>query len=186
MKLPNILEISNWDQLVRARSDNYNNLRITVTEYSSPELTGTKINVIDIDRDDIYFSTMVTEINSTIIPENAMMSNNAAVDMLNKYGFNVRLSVPTVLADSVVTILRGLYEGGYRYVYRNYIPCLPIDANVSKVYVSKDIKHRFGDTAISNFPEYIEDEWEWCEAFTTYPIKDLIDSGTVNNGLPLE
>lgn len=180
-----LLEISNWNQLVKARSEGYDNLRIVVSEYNSNELIGTKISVVDYNTNDVYFSTLVTDLSSSIVPITAPMLNSEVLQVLNNYGFNVRFSEPIKLSDNVVTILKGLYAGGYRYVYRDYIPCLPHNAYITGVYASVEIKNRYTDTPISKIPNYVADEWEWVKAFTTYPIEDLIENGTVNNGLPI-
>lgn len=180
-----ILEISNWNQLVKARSEGYDNLRIVVSQYNSEELIGTKISIVDYNTNDIYFSAFVTDIESSVIPTTAKMSNEDMISIVNKFGFNVRISEPIVLSDNVVTILKGMYAMGYRYVYRDYIPCLPMGDNRTVIYVSVDIGHRYFNPNLTNMPDYVDDEWEWCKAFTTYPIKDLIDTGTVNNGQPI-
>lgn len=180
-----ILEISNWDQLVKARSEGYNNLRITVTEYNSDKLRGTKVSVVDYNTNDIYFSSFVTDLESTLIPETAKLSNDDLLEAINNFGFNVRISEPIVLSENVITILKGLYASGYRYVYRDYIPCLPFGANETGIFVSVQIENTYKNPNISKMPNFVDDEWEWCKAFTTYPIQDLIDTGTVNNGIPI-
>ena len=107
------------------------------------------------------------------------------IQAINNFGFNVRISEPIVLSENVLTILRGMYAMGYKYVYRDYIACLPIQENRTTIYVSVDIEHRHFNPDLTKMPDYVDDEWEWCKPFTTYPIKDLIDTGTVNNGLPI-
>lgn len=183
--LNTILEISNWNQLVRAKSEGYDNLRIVVSQYNAEELVGTKISVVDCNTNDIYFSAFVNDIQSTVIPTTAKLSNDAMIQAINNFGFNVRISEPIVLSENVLTILRGMYAMGYQYVYRDYIACLPIQENRTTIYVSVDIEHRHFNPDLTKMPDYIDDEWEWCKPFTTYPIKDLIDTGTVNNGLPI-
>lgn len=180
-----ILEISNWNQLVKARSEGYGNLRIVVSQYNSEELKGTKISVVDYNTNDTYFSAFATDIQSTIIPETATMLNDEILEVINKFGFNVRFSTPTVLAESVVIILKGLYEQGYRYIYRDYCPKYPLGPNYTNVFASVDISWRKHDYMISKSPSFVKDEWEWVRPFTTYPIIDLIENGTVNNGQPI-
>lgn len=185
--MSNILEISTWNQLVKAKSD-YENLRIYVKQYNSEPLTGTQIIIQDYNTNDIYFSGFVTDIQSTLIPTTATISNNDMITIINNFGFNVRISEPIVLSNSVVTILKGLYEQGYRYVYKYYTKhrvCTTYDIYVSDVIEWKGHDWRFCDPVISKMPNYVVDEWEWCEAFKTYPISDLIENGTVNNGLPI-
>ena len=74
--MANILEINNWNQLVRARSD-YENLRIVVSQYNNnPNMTGTKIQIVDYNTNDIYL-TLFTEItSSTLIPLTASLELN--------------------------------------------------------------------------------------------------------------
>lgn len=178
--MSNILEISNWNQLVKARSD-YENLRIYVKQFNSSELIGTQIIIADYNSNETYFSGFVTDLQSTAIPTTATISNDDMITIINSFGFNVRISPPIVLADDVITILRGYYAQGYRYVYKDYPKfkkSLPYC-----IYVSDVIDWRRHDQIISIMPDFIEDMWEWCVPFKTYPIKDLIDSGTVNNGL---
>lgn len=180
-----ILEISNWKQLVRARSEGYDSLRIVVSEYNSDKLEGTKISVIDYNTNEVYFAAFGTDIHSTIIPETARMQNDDIITVLNNFGFNVRISLPIVLAEQVVEILKGLYASGYRYVYRDYIKCLYPNMIKTAVYVTDQLETRHTDKSISDIPNFVADEWDWVEPFKTYPIKDLIDTGTVNNGLPI-
>ena len=184
-----ILEINNWNQLVRARSD-YQNLRITVSQYNNNDsLSGTKIQIVDYDTNDIYL-TLFTEITeSTLIPTTASLELQQIVDIINLYGFHVRISQPQVLSENVLTVLRGFYAAGYKYVYKDYIrgqSCDPPENPTTYgIYVSDQIKLRRDDPCISDMPGYIEDEWDWCEAFKTYPIIDLITNGSVDNGLPI-
>jgi hypothetical protein len=42
------------------------------------------------------------------------------------------------------------------------------------------------DPMISKSPAFVDDEWGWCLPFTTYPIEDLLETGNVNNGLPIQ
>lgn len=179
--MSNILEINNWNQLTSARADNIN-LRIYVTQYNSEELIGTKIQIIDYLTNDIYL-TLFSKIDaSTIIPSEASLEPEEVVRIINLYGFNIRISYPIVLAEKVVSILQGLYDSGYRYVYKDY----PNKGNdgIYVIYASKDIRLRMTGFNITKIPDFIEDEWDWCKPFKTYPIIDLLN-GTVDNGLPI-
>lgn len=180
--MSNILEISNWDQLVKARSS-YDNLRIFVKHYNGEDITGTQILITDYNNNNVYFSGFVTDLNSTLIPTTATIDNDYMIEIINSFGFNVAYSQPTVLADEVITILKGYYEQGYRYVYKDY----PRFCNSPPyaIYVSDIIDLRFHDPVISKSPSFTFDMWKWCKPFKTYPIKDLIESGTVNNGLTI-
>lgn len=180
--MSNILEINNWNQLTSARADN-KSLRIYVAQYESEELTGTKIQIINYDTNDVYL-TLFSKIDaSTIIPLEASLEPEEVVRIINLYGFNIRISYPIVLAERVVTILTGLYEAGYRYVYKDY----PNKGNdgVYVIFASKNIKLRMTGFNITRIPDFVEDEWDWCEPFKTYPIADIIDNGMVDNGLPI-
>lgn len=193
-----ILEISNWNQLVKARSENYPNLRIVVTQYNSEELVGTKISVVDYNTNDIYFSAFATDMSSTIIPETGTMWNDDIMKVLNDFEFNVKFSEPIAVSQNVMTILEGLYAGGYRYIYKHYIACIGYISpekygydfekyikNEMDIYASVNINNDGKNIPISRIPEFHMDEWEWVKAFTSYPIKDIIDTGTVPNGQPI-
>lgn len=137
--MSNILEISNWDQLTRARADNPN-LRIVVTHYNNSDssedfnvLVATKIQIVDYRTNDIYL-TVFTEISeSSVIPTSASLSAENIVEIINLYGFNVRISMPEVLPESVVTLLKGLYAVGYLYVYRDYMYRARTDRTISVI-----------------------------------------------------
>lgn len=181
--MSNILEISNWNQLVKAQSD-YSNLRIYVKQWNGQDITGTQIIIADYNNNNVYFSGFVTDLQSTLIPTTATISNDDMLDIINSFGFNVRYSEPIVLAEDVITILRGYLAQGYQYVYKDYPKCknAPPYAIFVSQYVDKDKRK---DLIISNSPDYQEDKWEWCIPFKTYPIQTLVDMGTVNNGLPV-
>ena len=188
--MANILEINNWNQLVRARSD-CENLRIVVSQYNNnPNMTGTKIQIVDYNTNDIYL-TLFTEItSSTLIPLTASLELNQIVDIVNLYGFNIRISEPKVLSENVLTILRGLYASGYRYIYKDYVKghvCDPNDTPTEyRIYTSVEILLRRADPCVSRMPSFVPDEWDWVEAFKTYPIQRLIEDRYVDNGLPIE
>lgn len=201
--MSNILEIGyieyseqtkrvNWNQLLRARADNPN-LRIYVQPYNNTDSTGaqdtfiaTKIMIVDYNTNDVYF-TMFAEILQTsesMIPVSASPDADRVIDMINSYGFNVRLSEPTPITDRVLTILRGLYASGYLYVYRDYIHTRTT-RTTSVIYASNQIKLRKTGFNITKTPDFVEDDWDWCKPNYAYPIKDLIENGTVNNGQPI-
>ena len=180
--MSNILEISNWNQLVKAQSD-YSNLRIYVKQYNSEDITGTQIIIADYNNDNVYFSGFVTDLQSTLIPTTATISNDNMLDIINSFGFNVKYSEPIVLAEEVITILNGLLQQGYQYVYKDYPRCK--NSPPYAIYVSQYVDHRFTNPIISNSPNFVEDMWEWCIPFKTYPIQTLVNMGTVNNGLPV-
>ena len=178
-----ILEINNWNQLVRARSEQ-ENLRILVTRYDGEDLIGTKIQIVDYNTNDIYLTIFANVLYSDLIPVSASMPEEDVVSIINSYGFNIAISQPEVLSQNVVTILRGMYAEGYRYVYKDYVKLVdPVIKNKYVIYVSKEIELRQKGYNITQMPDYIEDEWDWCRAFKTYPIEDLIENGTVDNGV---
>jgi hypothetical protein len=181
--MSNILEISNWNQLVRAESD-YNNLKIFVKQYNSEQLTGTQIIIADYNNDNVYFSGFVKDLQSTLIPTTSTISNDDMLNIINSFGFNVAYSQPIVLSEEVITILKGYLEQGYKYVYKDYPKCLHHNAKYA-IFVSDLIDHRFRDPIISESPTFIEDMWEWCIPFKTYPIQTLVNTGTVDNGLSI-
>jgi len=188
--MSNILEISNWNQLTRARADNQN-LRIVVTHYNDSDSTGdsdvfvaTKIQIVDYQTNDIYLTLFTDISDSTVIPLSASLSAEEVVRVINLYGFNIRISLPEVLPENVVTLLKGLYAAGYLYVYRDYINTR-ITRTTSVIYASDQIKIRRTGFNITKTPDFVEDEWDWCKPNYAYPIKDLIENGTVNNGQPI-
>ena len=188
--MSNILEISNWNQLTRARADN-KNLRIVVTHYDDSDSTGdfdvfvaTKIQIVDYQTNDIYLTLFTDISDSTIIPLSASLDAEEVVRVINLYGFNIRISLPEVLPENVVTLLRGLYAAGYLYVYRDYINTRTT-RTTSVIYASDQIKIRRTGFNITKTPDFVEDEWDWCKPNYAYPIKDLIENGTVNNGQPI-
>lgn len=178
-----ILEISNWHQLVRARSD-HENLRIYVEDVSSDLLSGTKVSIVDYNTNFVYFCAFADVLDATIIPESGKMSNTALLEMINNFGFNVRYSEPTALPSKVIEILQAMYDLGYRYVYKYYNKITR--GRPYQIYVSQVIKMNVSDPMISKSPAFVDDEWEWCLPFTTYPIEDLLETGNVNNGLPIQ
>ena len=195
--MSNILEINNWNQLVRARSD-YENLRIVVNQYNNDSLVGTKIQIVDYNTNDVYLTLFTEVTSSTVIPTTVSMELPQIVDIINSYGFNVRISEPEVVSDKVLKILQGLYEAGYLYVFKNYVPaCINDTPHIRgtvpskwKMFVcaSKQISHPSTyidrhDVLISDSPSFVEDEWDWVRPLRTYPIHDILETGTVDNGL---
>jgi hypothetical protein len=178
-----ILEINNWDQLVRARSE-CSNLRIKVSHYKDSTLTGTKISIIDYNTNEIYLVIFANVLEASVIPTTASLQTQQIVDIINSYGFNIRISEPEVVPENVLTILRGCYESGYRYVYRDYKNWHCLGKQVqSKIYVSQMITLRRDDPSITDTPNFVADEWDWCQAFKTYAISDILENGTVDNGI---
>lgn len=179
--MSNILEISNWNQLVRAESD-YSNLKIYVKQWNGSDIIGTQIIIADYNNDNVYFSGFVTDLESTLIPTTCTISNDDMITIINNFGFHVAISEPIVLAEEVVTILRGYLAQGYNYVYKDYPRCK--FAPPYAIFVSELVdKDRRKDLAISEMPDYKADMWDWCIPFKTYPIEILVETGTVNNGL---
>ena len=81
-------------------------------------------------------------------------------------------------------MLKGLYAAGYLYVYRDYIKTRTT-RTTSVIYASDQIKLRKTGFNITKTPDFVEDDWDWCKPNYAYPIKDLIENGTVNNGQPI-
>lgn len=173
------LEITNWDQLVDAKSD-YTNLRILVTHYNDDTLEGIKVSIADYNTTDIYFSGFVTLLQSTKIPETAIFTNQQIVDIVNSYGFNVELSEPEVVEPTVLTILQGLYAEGYRYIYKDYL----CGANYTRygIYATDILEKRMSDLYLPDMPEFVRDGWDWCLPNKTYAIQLILETGTVDNG----
>ena len=181
--MSNILEINNWNQLTSAKADNPN-LKIYVSQYNTEELKGTKVQIIDYQTNDTYLTIFPLILESTILPAGASIDNpHEVVDLINSYGFNIRISEPEVLSENVLTILRGLYASGYRYIYRDYIKDRNGEIIDFVIYASDQIKLRKTGFNVKRIPNFIEDEWDWCLQFKTYPIEDLIENGTVDNGV---
>lgn len=178
------LLITNWNQLVRARSENYPNLRIVVTNYNSDELTGTKISIVDYNTNDVYFSAFSVNTEGTLIPRGAQLEPETMINCINSYGFRVALSQPITLTQNVITILQGLYSAGYRYIYKDYPRKYNNHVSRNKtlyfIWASKLIQTRTDGILITDMPDYIEDEWDWCTPFITYPIVDLIEEAIGN------
>ena len=75
---------------------------------------------------------------------------------------------------------KGLYEEGYRYIYKDY----PKIGKHPKYVIcaSTQINPRLKGFWITQMPSYVPDEWKWCMSFRTYSISDLLENGTVDNG----
>lgn len=187
MLMSQILEINNWNQLVRAVSD-YPNLRIKTTQYNSESLVGTKIQVVDYNTCDVYLTLFTSVEKSDVFPVDVSMELNDIVAAINRYGFHIRISEPQVIAPNVVTILQGLYESGYRYIYKDYHNhARNVDVGdqvIYGIYASKEIQTRRMDPDITKTPSFVPDEWKWCEPLVSYPIIDLLD-GNADNGIPI-
>ena len=175
-----LLEINNWDQLVDAKSD-YTNLRILVTHYNNTgKLVATKISIVDYETTDVYFSGFATIIEGTIIPESAKFTNEEIIAIVNSYSFNVAMSQPIQVCSDVLIILNGLYEAGYRYIYKDYCGGRPYTRY--GIYATKVLEKRTSDLYIQKMPEFLEDGWDWCLPNRTYPIENILETGTVDNG----
>lgn len=190
-----ILEINNWNQLVRARSD-YDNLRIVVSEYNNDSFIGTRIQVVDYNTNEVYLTLLTKIVSSTVVPDTASMELQQIVDTINLYGFHIAISEPEVIPQNVLAILRGLYESGYRYIHKNYIKvsetgghilynlpeyrmfvCASKDADFPETYIGR----RYVD--LTRTPSFVRDEWDWVRPLRTYPIETILETGTVDNGL---
>ena len=176
-----ILEINNWNQLVNARAEN-KDLRIFVTHYNGEELEATKIQIVNIKTNDVFLTLLVDYISSSILPPDVLLPEEEIVAIINSYGFNISISQPEALYPNVVSILQGLYDGGYRYVYRDYETVeTPVLHNETVIFASKDIPLRKTGFNITEMPDFNVGEWNWVHPFKTYPIIDLL-GGTVDNG----
>ena len=60
----NVFEFSDWNQLAGLRSSDYPYLKITVDQFNTSSLIGTKINIVDTANNIIYFSGFVRVITS--------------------------------------------------------------------------------------------------------------------------
>lgn len=187
--MPTLLEISRWEQLVRAKST-YENLRIYVENVSSDLLTGTKISIVDYNTNFVYFCGFVDILGSTIIPDSGKLSDDAMLDIINSFGFNVRYAQPEVLTQDVISVLEGLDSLGYQYVYRYYDLRYPKEVARKDakylVYASEYIDAPYEGLVISESPKFIKDDWEWCASLTAYAIDLLLENGTVCNGVPIQ
>lgn len=177
-----ILEINNWYQLVSAKSEYNQDLKIVVEKYNSEKIIGTKIQIVSHNTSDVYLTLFVDLDSYELLPQEVLLPQDTIIEIINSFGFNVRISQPEVLGANVISILQGLYDGGYRYVYRDYIKHTdPIIYHNTVIYASKDIKLRKTGFNITKMPEFIIGDWNWCKPFKTYPIEDLLN-GTVDNG----
>ena len=117
--IKNQFEFNDWTQLVRATSTTYPNLRISIIEYNSNDIVGTKITIYDITNNDTYFTGFVRIVKSTSIPEDCCLSDYM-IDIINSYGFNVKHLPAIKLQPNVLDTIKGLYSLGYRYLHFDY------------------------------------------------------------------
>ena len=191
----NILEINKWDQVLRARSANYPNLRCNIVNYSGDSLTGKKLIVYDTNTNDVYFSTFVYINNATLVPDICAMEQQNVIDVLGTYGFYIVPTTPYYLPEKVLTILKGLDARGFLYVYAMYKD----RDRGGKAYTSKKrfivaSEHIYYPKELNDFllkdidvvsdsPQFVMDDFDWVLPNRSYPIADIIQHGYVNNGL---
>ena len=181
--MANILEITNWNQLVDARADN-KNLRILVSNINSSSLIGTKIVIADITNSFIYFCGFVDIISGESIPVSSQFTPDEMMEKLNDYGFNISIVDTHKIDNSVVTILSGLFAAGYRYVYRDY----PKGATYMpyELYATQDLKQRMSDLQLKTMPDFIESFWQWVRPNTMYSINLILsNNGYVSQSNPI-
>ena len=116
----NVFEFSNWNQLAGLKSTEYPNLKITVEQFNSENLIGTKINIIDIRNDLIMFSGFVRVIQSAVFNPMAVFEVDEIIKRINSYGFNIAIIEPTTLPPNVITILKGIQDLGYNFLTLQY------------------------------------------------------------------
>lgn len=168
-----IFEFSNWTQLVGVISESYPDIRIRVNSYFSESIRGTKIEIYDVNNNDIYYTGFVSLINSTVIPNTASLMPNTMVDVINSYGFPIKLIEPTVLPPHVITILKGLYMQGYNYISLQYKELTPWP--ITRVILATQGLHANSDyVIISDAPEYNKEDFTWVKPNTSYSIALLI------------
>lgn len=116
----NVFRFSTWNQLSGLRSLDYPFLRIDVVQFSSRDLDGTKIDIIDTDNNIIYFSGFVRVDSSARFDPLAVFEVDEMIKRINAYGFNIDIEEPTTLPPNVITMLKGLYALGYNFITMQY------------------------------------------------------------------
>lgn len=115
-----VFEFSNWNQLVGLRSVDYPYLKITVDQFNSSSLIGTKINIVDTSNNIIYFSGFVRVVESASFNPMAVFEVDEIIKRINSYGFNISFIEPTTLPPETITILEGLRTLGYNFLSLQY------------------------------------------------------------------
>ena len=115
-----VFEFSNWNQLAGLRSKDYPYLKLTVDQYNTTALIGTKINIVDTSNNQIYFSGFVRVIQSDYFNPMAVFEVDEIIKRINSYGFNISFIEPITLPPNVVVMLKGLKKLGYNYITMQY------------------------------------------------------------------
>ena len=195
MKFNNILEINSWDQVIRARSANYPNLRCNIVNYNGDSLTGKKLIIYDTNTNDVYFSTFVYINNSTIVPDTCAMEQADVINVLGKYGFYIVPTTPYYLNEKVLTILKGLDARGFLYVYamyknrdmggKSYTDKKRFIVASEHIYYPKELNDFIlkDIEVISDSPQFVMDDFDWVLPNRSYHISEIIQNGYVDNGL---
>ena len=116
-----VFEFSNWNQLAGLKSATYPNLKITVDQFNSDNLIGTKINIVDTRNNLTYFSGFIRVIKSTIFDSLAVFEVDEIIKRINSYGFNIAIIDPLRVPPNVITVLKGLLGLGYNFLTLQYI-----------------------------------------------------------------
>lgn len=115
-----VFEFSNWNQLAGLRSTDYPYLKLTVDQFNTTALVGTKINIVDTSNNLIYFSGFIRVITSDYFNPMAVFEVDEIIKRINSYGFNIAYIEPIVLPPNVVVTLKGLQSLGYNYITLQY------------------------------------------------------------------
>lgn len=116
----NVFEFSNWNQLAGLRSIEYPYLKLTVDQFNTSSLIGTKINIVDTSNNIVYFSGFVRVISSDLFNPMAVFEVTEIIKRINSYGFNIAFIEPITLPPNVVTTLKGLQSLGYNFITLQY------------------------------------------------------------------
>ena len=116
----NVFKFSNWNQLAGLKSTEYPFLSITVDQFNSEDLIGTKINIVDTDNNIIYFSGFIRVMQSERFNPMAVFEVDEIIKRINSYGFNIAIIEPTTLPPNVIITLKGLQALGYNFITIQY------------------------------------------------------------------
>ena len=146
----NVFEFSNWNQLAGLRSSDYPYLKITVDQFNTGSLIGTKINIVDTSNNIIYFSGFVRVVTSDHFNPMAVFEVTEIIKRINSYGFNISFIEPITLPPNVVTALEGLHTLGYNYITLQYDK---IYSTESKSVYEYAIDNQFRPNVYPKLPE---------------------------------
>jgi len=145
-----VFEFSNWNQIAGLRSKDYPYLKLTVDQFESSSLIGTKINIIDTSNNLTYFSGFIRVVESAVFNPMAVFEVDEIIKRINSYGFNIVFVEPTTLPPEVITILKGLQELGYNFLSLQYQKTYATNNKEVYEYV---IDNKYKPSEYPNIPE---------------------------------